>query len=158
MQYRDEFLKSKETLHGASELEKYENYDEWLHKITANENGKTLPPARVKSTLYIAKSPQSDKVLGMLDLRHELNDYLLQIGGHIGYSVVPSERKKGIATEMLKQALVKCRELGIPKVLVTCVASNVGSAKTIQKCGGVLENEVVDNNGDLLQRYWITLN
>jgi predicted acetyltransferase len=83
-----------------------------------------------------------------------LNDHLLQIGGHIGDMVRPSERRKGYGTEQIRLALEKCRELGIPWVLVTCDKDNIASARTIQKNGGVLENEVMD--ADVVkQRYWI---
>lgn len=81
----------------------------------------------------------------------------MQKGGHIGYEVRPSERRKGYATEMLRLALKKCVDLGITKVLITCDKSNLGSAKTIQNQGGVLENEFLEENGELAQRYWINL-
>jgi predicted acetyltransferase len=68
---------------------------------------------------------------------------------------VPSERRKGYATEMLRLALEKCKALGIEKALVTCDMNNVASAGTILKNGGVLENEVTDDNGRIIQRYWI---
>ncbi len=94
----------------------------------------------------------------MLNLRHYLNDYLEQFGGHIGYSVRKSERQKGYATEMLSLALGEAKKLGLSRVLVTCDRENTGSAKTILNNGGVLENEVFDpNDGTVTQRYWIEL-
>ena len=92
----------------------------------------------------------------MIDIRHRLNEYLLQFGGNIGYSVRPSQRRKGYATEMLALALEECRKLGLDRALVTCDKSNIGSAKTIQKNGGVLENEVLEGDR-ITQRYWIAL-
>lgn len=92
----------------------------------------------------------------MIDIRHRLNEYLLQFGGNIGYSVRPSQRRKGYATEMLALALEECRKLGIDRALVTCDKTNIGSAKTIQKNGGVLENEVLEGDR-ITQRYWIGL-
>ncbi len=95
-------------------------------------------------------------MIGMIDIRHRLNESLLQYSGHIGFSVRKSERQKGYAKEMLRVALGVCKELNINRVLVTCFKENVGSAKTIISNGGILENEVVE--GDYLtQRYWITL-
>ena len=91
-------------------------------------------------------------IVGMIDIRHELNDGLLKTGGHIGYSVRPSQRLKGYASSMLKLGLEKCREFGIDKVLVTCHENNLASMKTIEKNGGVLENSI-----DHHLRYWITL-
>lgn len=99
-----------------------------------------------------------NKVLGFLQVRHEFNDYLSKFGGHIGYSVRPSERRKGYAKEMLKMALPFCREIGIDKVLVTCIDGNIGSEKTILANGGVYESTVHEpyDNKDL-KRFWITL-
>jgi predicted acetyltransferase len=90
----------------------------------------------------------------MIDIRHYLNDYLLRIGGNIGYSVRASERRKGYAKEMLRLALLKCRKLDLEKVLITCFKHNIASAKTIIANGGILENEITDEDG-ITQRYWI---
>jgi len=81
---------------------------------------------------------------------------LLNYGGHIGYGIRPSERKKGYASLMLSLALSKAKELGINKALITCDKDNLGSARTIMKNGGVLENEVVEGD-KITQRYWIEL-
>ena len=96
----------------------------------------------------------NDKLIGMIDIRHRLNDYLLQFGGHIGYSVRKSERCKGYATEMLKMSLRVVKELGLDKVLITCNKDNIPSFRVIHKNGGELENEV-NNNGTIGSRYWI---
>ena len=90
----------------------------------------------------------------MIDIRHRLNDYLFNFGGHIGYSVRKSERKKGYATEMLALALVECMNLNINKILITCDKENTASVKTIIKNGGILENEIPEENR-ITQRYWI---
>lgn len=92
----------------------------------------------------------------MIDIRHFLNDYLEQFGGHIGYSVRKSERKKGYAKMMLALALGECKELNIDRVLLTCSKDNIPSMKTILSQNGVLENEVL--KGDRITcRYWIDL-
>ncbi len=96
----------------------------------------------------------------MIDLRHELSGFLLKYNGQIGYSVRPSERKKGYACQMLFLVLKKAENFGYKKVLVCCNKANAQSARVIQKCGGALENEVVHefsppNRHDIIQRYWI---
>ncbi len=94
--------------------------------------------------------------VGAINIRHTLNQSLLNTGGHIGDGVRPSERRKGYATNMIKLGLEECRKLGIERVLITCDKSNIGSAKSIINNGGVLENEVIED-GVVEQRYWITL-
>lgn len=106
------------------------------------------------STFWLVN--KSNKILGAIDIRHRLNDHLLFRGGHIGYGIRPSERRKGYACEMLSLALKQCEIIGISKVLITCLKSNIGSTKTILKNGGVLDSEDTDN-GDIFQRYWINL-
>ena len=94
--------------------------------------------------------------MGAVNIRHFLNEALLLNGGHIGDGVRPSQRRKGIATAMIALALEECRKLGLDRVLMVCDKENIGSAKSIQKNGGILENEVVVN-GVIEQRYWIDL-
>lgn len=99
---------------------------------------------------------ENKRIYGALHLRHTLNDDLLRTGGHIGYGIRPSERRKGYATKMLSLALPIAKSLGLNKVLVTCNMDNYASAKTIINNGGVLENEVQDGD-ETIQRYWISL-
>ena len=97
------------------------------------------------------------RIVGMLQIRHWLNDALRFEGGHVGFSVRASERRKGYATQMLKQALALCKERGIDKVLMTCDKDNIASSSVIKKNGGVLQDEFTTNDGNLAQRYWITV-
>ena len=92
--------------------------------------------------------------VGAVNIRHYLNETLLKTGGHIGDGIRPSERRKGYATAMISLALQECRKLGISRVLMCCDRNNIGSAKSIIRNGGVLENEVVED-GVPVQRYWI---
>ena len=108
------------------------------------------------ATQYLALDEQ-EHLVGMTNLRHHLNDYLLAYGGHIGYSVRPSERQNGYATQMLRLTLEQARARGIGKVRICCDHYNVASAKTIRANGGVLEDEQFDpQDGTLTQRYWIS--
>ena len=95
-------------------------------------------------------------LVGMIDIRHRLNDYLAQFGGHIGYSVRRSQRQKGCATRMLQLGLDYARSLNLERVLITCDKNNSASAATILSQNGILENEVVEDD-HLVQRYWIAL-
>ena len=101
------------------------------------------------------------RLVGMLDYRHTLTDFLLRYGGNIGYSIRPSERCKGYAKEMLRLALAECKAMGAKKVLITCDSGNAASQKVILSQGGCLENAVPDESGlghsGTILRYWITL-
>lgn len=97
------------------------------------------------------------EIVGRASIRHQLNDYLAFRGGHIGFAVRPAFRRRGYATEILRQSLVIARSYGIDRVLVTCDDDNVGSAAVIEACGGVLERVVpVDESDDgvAFRRYW----
>ncbi len=114
-------------------------------------------PGYVSALQYGLFESGSGRLLGLLQIRLELKGYLVDFGGHIGYCVRPAERRKGYAKQMLMQALPICREQGIPRVLVTCLESNLASAKTIEACGGEFEKTVFDDRNYLanMKRYWI---
>ena len=99
------------------------------------------------------------KCVGRASIRHELNDRLLVDGGHIGYGVVPSERRKGYAREILRQSLEVLKAHGVKLALVTCSDDNLGSIRTIEANGGVLENKVPRHRTTegLTRRYWIDI-
>jgi len=111
----------------------------------------------VPATTYFLVEDKESRLIGAVNIRHKLNEGLLFSRGHIGYGIRPSEQRKGYAAEMLRLCLEKCREMGLAKVLVTCNKNNIASAKTILKNMGVLENEVIDDKGIIVQRYWINL-
>ena len=127
----------------------------WLEDTYKFEKKETCPTDFVPAYTYCLVD-NSGKILGALNLRLCLNDYLLNFGGHIGYGIIPSARNKGYATQMLALALPIVKSFGISKVLITCDKSNIGSAKTIINNGGVLENEVLED-GEIIQRYWIDI-
>lgn len=110
---------------------------------------------QVPSTAFFLVNDKRE-ILGAIDIRHRLNDYLLCFGGHIGYGIRPSCRGKGLAAKMLAMALPHAKQLGIDWALVTCDRENPASAKTILRCGGVLEDERF-LEGEWVQRYWIAL-
>ena len=142
---------------GFNSLEEYkENYEEWLTYINNQLNKETVPQGLVTANTFFTIRKSDNKLVGIINIRHELNDYLFNYGGHIGYSVLPSERRKGYAYKQLVLGLEFCKTLNIDKVLVTCVDYNIGSGKTIEKAGGILENIVFNPNKQVNEkRYWI---
>ena len=155
MAYREEFLALGSRMDGTSALDQYADFDVWLAAIRNLKDPATTPAGLVPATQYLALDEQ-EHLVGMTNLRHHLNDYLLAYGGHIGYSVLPSQRQNGYATQMLHLTLEKAKERGIAKVRICCDRYNAASAKTIRANGGVLEDEQFDSSdGTLTQRYWI---
>ena len=110
----------------------------------------------VPDSTFFCLDEERNMIVGAVNIRHYLNEALLINGGHIGDGVRPSERRKGIATKMIALALDECKKLGLERVLMVCNKENVGSAKSIQKNGGILENEI-EVDGVVEQRYWIEL-
>ncbi len=153
--YREEFLQNGDSMDGTAGLRAAESFEAWYAAWQDNRQEETVREGLVPATTFLAVD-EDDRLIGMIDIRHRLNDYLLREGGHIGYSVRRSERRKGCATEMLRLALRECRRMGMTRVLVTCDRENIASARTIRNNGGVLENEVAPE-GRVTQRYWIAL-
>lgn len=131
--------------------------EEWLNYI--GEMEKHNNPNSVPCLQYGLFEKNSNRLLGLIQIRLELKGYLVKLGGHIGYCVRPSERRKGYAKEMLRAALKICRNEGLERALITCLEDNTGSARTIEACGGIFEQTVYDdmNYKANLKRYWISL-
>lgn len=156
--YRQEFLTYGGSMDGCGSLRRYDNIGDWIEQVEKFKRIETTPAHWVPTTQYIYVRESDNKVVGVIQIRHFFNDYLEKYAGHIGYSVCPSERRKGYATEMLKLVLPACKELGINKVLVCCLNDNEGSRRTIIKNGGVYESMVHEAERDrFLERYWINL-
>ena len=130
----------------------YHDFDYYLNHLEYKEPQEGLVP----DSTFFCFDEKRNLMVGAVNIRHDLNDYLLKYGGHIGDGIRPSERRKGYATEMIRLALEECRKLGLTRVLVTCDKNNIGSAKSIIRNGGILENEVLEK-GVIKQRYWIAL-
>ena len=129
----------------------YHDFDYYLNNLER----KYETEDRVPDSVFFLLDEERNRLLGAVNIRHYLNESLLKEGGHIGDGIRPSERRKGYATEMVRLSLIECKKLGIERVLMTCYKNNIRSAKSIIKNGGVLENEFVNSEGEIEQRYWI---
>ena len=126
----------------------------YLARLERQRRGLDLPAGFVPATFLIA-DVEGD-VVGRVSIRHELNEFLANVGGHIGYGVRPAFRRRGYATQMLRQSLEIAHSIGIERALVTCDDDNVGSAATIERCGGVMdERGTRTNSPQQSRRYWI---
>lgn len=136
--------------------EDYSDFSAMVKRFEGFPKGIGVDEAYVPHSTYWLYESDSGNIVGAVNIRHYLNDKLLEAWGNIGYGIRPDERRKGYATQALRLALVKCREIGMDRALLGCYKDNTGSAKVITNNGGVLENEV-EIDGRVIQRYWITL-
>jgi len=142
-------------LHADDEVDTVDGFAAWVGRLRRSAD-ESIPagPGLVHATYWWIV--EDDVYLGAISLRHRLNDFLLRAGGHIGYGVRPSARSRGVATWALDAVLEHARALGLDRVLITCDDSNLASARTIEKGGGVLE-DIRPTELGLTRRYWITL-
>jgi predicted acetyltransferase len=157
IKFIQEFKEYNSEINGVGGLKNYlDKYDHWLIKLENDKDNKNIESDKVPASTYFAIRIDDNKIVGMINIRHKLNNKLIKKGGHIGYGVRPTERRKGYATEILTLGLKQCKELKIARVLVTCDKDNIGSVKTIQKNKGILDNELLDEEmNKVIQRYWI---
>jgi len=130
------------------------DFEAMLQFLDDNENGRNLPDGWIPSSTYWLID-DSRRVVGAVNIRHSLTDRLLNSGGHIGYGIRPSERRKGYATKLLAQALEITKALGIAHVLVVCDADNEASERTIRRNGGRQDASFMEDNGNVIHRFWI---
>jgi len=131
------------------------DFEKYIALLNDFAQGRNLTAGFVPCTTFWLVN-EAQRILGTLDIRHRLTDFLILEGGHIGYGVRPSERKKGYATKMLGLALPEAKKLHIEKILLTCDADNMASRKTIETNGGAFYKENMLNGKKKLS-FWINL-
>lgn len=132
-------------------------YESLLDEFFKAEHDLNLPHGYVPETTYFCVD-ETDEIVGVINIRHYLDEILYKIRGHIAYGVRPSRRGEGLAKIMLSLALEAAKDKGLKRVLIVADKSNIASVKTIISCGGVLENERYDvTDHEVIQRYWIDL-
>lgn len=139
LQYREEHFQNGEKVINGSELfDQIESYEEWLAEVNRNTSLETVNENWVVTDTFFAMRKSDNRIVGIIDLRHTLNDFLKDFG-NCGYSVRPSERKNGYATEMLHQVMGVAKEAGMETLHISVEKTNAASIKVIQKNGGVWE-------------------
>ena len=129
------------------------SWAEYVELVASQEDADRVLPGWVPATFFLAQV--DGQIVGRVSIRHELNDRLLQSGGHVGYCVRPAFRSRGYASQMLTAALEYLSAVGVDRVLVTCGDDNVASVATIERNGGELESIIDDADGRPTRRYWI---
>ena len=156
IKYKEESLKENPLINGAAGLNNFSSIEDWLEELKKRSSEATVPEGLVPSSTYLGVREKDNYIIGMIDIRHYLNDFLKQFGGNIGYGVRKTEKNKGYAKQMLKLALEKCKELKIKKVLITCDEDNIASEKVILSANAKLE-DIRNVDGENKKRFWIDL-
>ena len=156
IKYKEESLAESPVINGSAGLDRFSSIEVWLEELKKRSCEDTVPKGLVPSSTYLAVREKDNYIVGMIDIRHYLNEYLTQVGGNIGYGVRKTERNKGYAKQMLKLALEKCKELKIKKVLITCDEDNIASEKVILSANAKLE-DIRNVDGENKKRFWIDL-
>ena len=156
IKYKEESLAESPIINGSAGLDRFSSIEVWLEELKKRSCEDTVPKGLVPSSTYLGVREKDNYIVGMIDIRHYLNEYLTQVGGHIGYGVRKTERNKGYAKQMLKLALEKCKELKIKKVLITCDEDNIASEKVILSVNAKLE-DIRNVDGENKKRFWIDL-
>ncbi len=158
-EFINEFYEYGSEINGVGALNwflKESTYEAWLQKVIADIDVANVEAPKVPALTYFFVREEDDCILGMANLRLALNDFLRTEGGHIGYSIRPTERRKGYGTLMLQEALKVYDRLGIQEVLISCSTDNPASAGVIKNCGGELVDEFYSETfQETIQKYAI---
>ena len=164
IEYLSEHVKCNSEINGHGGLKKMLSdssytYEKWLENLVLIQDKEYAESINwVPSSTFFTIRKSDNKIVGMVNIRHYLNDHLKKISGHIGYGIRPTERRKGYAKIQLYMALLEAQKLGLDKVMIDCIVSNVASEKTIQALGGVFDEQVYDEVNDYtLNNYWLNV-
>ena len=151
-----EFTTNGEThVHGIGSID-IDDFDASVRRSKDHAQGIALPEGWVPCSTYWLLC--HSRIVGTSNLRYELNDFLREFGGHIGYAIRPSQRQQGYGTQMLSLVLAQAQTLAIKRVLITCNDDNIASARVIEKNSGKLTDKVLKDDSKIpLRRYWIDL-
>ncbi|MGN4881448.1 GNAT family N-acetyltransferase [Bacillus cereus group sp. MYBK106-1] len=132
------------------------NFPAMVQELLDAHNGVNLPQSWVPDSTYWLVT-DNNRIVGAINIRHSLTEHLFNAGGHIGYGIRPSERRKGYATKLLELSLEKTKKLNITRTLVVCDEVNTASEKTILHNGGVRDDDFIEEDGNVVRRFWIEL-
>lgn len=132
------------------------NFPAMVQELLDAHNGVNLPQSLVPDSTYWLVT-DNNRIVGAVNIRHSLTEHLFNAGGHIGYGIRPSERRKGYATKLLELSLEKTKKLNITRALVVCDEVNTASEKTILHNGGVRDDDFIEEDGNVVRRFWIEL-
>lgn len=154
IEYIREHHEHNSNINGSGGLDRYlDDYECWLQKL---EDSKQPSKDRVPALTYFLVRESDNKIIGMANIRLYLNERLREEGGHIGYGIRPSERRKGYNKINLYRALEVCEEQGIEEVVLDCNKENLGSSRTMIALGGIKQYEKI-HDGELIERYAINV-
>ena len=158
VEFKKEFIDCGSSMDGCSSLRRTDDPAVFIAECEKYSSEETVPEGRVPATVFLCVRESDNRLIGMLQVRHRFNEYLEKYSGHIGYSVRPSERRRGYAKQMLALALPFCKSIGISRVLISCIDGNIGSERTILFNGGEYESTVYESGENIyLKRFWINL-
>lgn len=158
LNYIEEFYQYNSNINEAGKLDDYlDNYNEWLLYLESLRNISPTEEKVPAETFFLVRE-SDNKIVGMINIRLALNEKLKKAGGHIGYSIRPTEREKGYNKINLYLGLLLCRENGIKEVFMDCDKNNIASAKTIKALGGILVKEYLNDKNNYIQDYIINVN
>ncbi|HDR7895352.1 GNAT family N-acetyltransferase [Bacillus pacificus] len=132
------------------------NFPAMVQELLDAHNGINLPESWVPDSTYWLVTDHN-RIVGAVNIRHSLTEHLFNAGGHIGYGIRPSERRKGYATKLLALSLEKAKQLNITKALVVCDEVNTASEKTILHNGSLRDDDFTEEDGNVVRRFWIEL-